>query len=157
MIELLYFASQIQCYANSDFLDIQMDVYQGQELVQTMLVSDKILLEVDSIEDLTFEYKAINNPACGLSLPSEVVLAPQDTVPNIPGVYGQNSIQEMLNGLNEYEELFLVELGTEDQTSAAYDLQDVVVIVNNNPTVAEADVPTITEEDVPTIAELFPD
>jgi len=137
MIELLYLASQIQCGVNGDFLDIQMDVYHNQELVQTMLVNDKVLLEVESIEDLTFEYTAINNPACSLSLPSERVLAPQDTVPNIPGVYEQNSIQEMLDGLNEYEELFLVELGTEDNNSPAYDLQDVVVVVNNNPTVSQ--------------------
>ena len=149
MIELLYLASQIQCSANSDLLDIHVDVYHGSELVQTLSVSDKILLEnVNSIQDLTFEYRAVNNPACSLSLPSELVLAPQDTVPNIPGVYEQNSIQEMLNGLNEYEELFLVELGTEDETDVAYDLQDVVVIVNNNPTIA--DNPT-------TVTELFAD
>ena len=114
-----------------------MDVYHNQKLVKTMSVSDKVLLkEVDSIKDLTFEYKAINNPSCGLSLPSELVLAPEDSVPNIPGVYQQQSIQEMLDGLNEYEELFLVELGTENKTSAAYDLQDVVVIVDNEPTLA---------------------
>ena len=137
MIELLYFASQIQCGVNGDLLDIQMDVYHNQKLVKTMSVSDKVLLkEVDSIKDLTFEYKAINNPSCGLSLPSELVLAPEDSVPNIPGVYQQQSIQEMLDGLNEYEELFLVELGTENKTSAAYDLQDVVVIVDNEPTLA---------------------
>lgn len=136
MIELLYFASQIQCGAGGDFLNVQMDVYQGQEQVKTMLVEDKVLLPVDSINDLTFKYSTIgNNTECSLSLPSELVLAPQDSVPNIPGVYEQESIQELLDGLNEYEELFLVELGTTDENSAAYDLQDIVAIVNNNPSI----------------------
>lgn len=136
MIELLYFASQIQCGAGGDFLNVQMDVYQGQEQVKTMLVEDKVLLPVDSINDLTFKYSTIaNNTECSLSLPSELVLAPQDSVPNIPGVYEQESIKELLDGLNEYEELFLVELGTTDENSSAFDLQDVVAIVNNNPSV----------------------
>lgn len=138
MLELLYAASQIQCNANIESkLDIQVNVYHNQELVETMLVNEKVLLEVDSIKDLTFEYKAINNPGCSLSIPSELVLAPNDAVPAMPGVYDQDSIKSMLDVLNEYEELFLVELGTEDDTSAAYDLQDAVFIVNNNPTVAE--------------------
>lgn len=59
------------------------------------------------------------------------------SVPNIPGVYDQQSIQTMLNGLNDYEELFLVELGTTNKTSAAFDLQDVVFIVNNNPSASK--------------------
>ncbi len=137
MIELLYFASQIQCGASGDFLNIQVEVYQNQELVETISVNEEVLLNVDSINDLTFKYSAINNnTGCSLSLPSQRVLAPNDSVPNIPGVYEQESIQSMLDGLNEYEELFLVELGTADQTSPAYDLQDVVIIVDNNPLAA---------------------
>jgi hypothetical protein len=137
MIELLYFASQIQCGAGGAFLNIQIDVYHHQELIKTMSVNEKALLPVDSIKDLTFKYTAINNNTrCNLSLPTEMVLAPNDIVPNIPGVYDQTSIQNMLNGLKEYEELFLVELGTTNTKSAAFDLQDVVGIVNNNPAVA---------------------
>ena len=137
MIELLYFASQIQCGANGDMLNIQVDVYHNQELVQTMVKNDRVLLEVDSVEDLTFEYTVINEEdTCGLSIPNQLVLAPDDAVPTMPGVYDQQSIQSMLNVLNEYEELFLVELGTRDKTSTAYDLQDVVFVVNNNPTMA---------------------
>ena len=137
MIELLYFASQIQCGANAEMLNIQVDVYHNQELVSTLLKDEKVLLEVDSIENLDFQYTVINEDAgCGLSLPGELVLAPDDAVPTMAGVYDQESIQSMLDVLNEYEELFLVELGTEDKTSAAYDLQDVVFVVNNNPTVA---------------------
>ena len=135
MIELLYFASQIQCGANSDLLDIKIDVYQNQELVKTMSLNETVLLDVDSIEDLTFEYTAIN-AECGLSIPSELVLAPNDTVPSIPGLYEQTSIPDMLEDLGKYEELFLVELGTTDEASLAFDLQDIVIKVDNDPTVA---------------------
>ncbi len=138
MIELLYLASQIQCGAGGNFLNIKVDVYQGQEKIETMLVDDRILLDVDSVNDLTFEYSVVDNTSnCRLATPSERVLAPTDPVPDIPGVYEQQSIQTMLDGLNDYEELFLVELGTTNQNSAAFDLQDVVLIVNNNPSAAD--------------------
>jgi hypothetical protein len=137
MIELLYFASQIQCGAGGDFLNIKVDIYQNQALVKTMMVEERVLLPVNSVNDLTFRYSVVNNTTrCSLATPSEQLLAPTDQVPNIPGVYDQQSIQTMLNGLNDYEELFLVELGTTNKTSTAFDLQDVVFIVNNNPSVS---------------------
>ncbi len=68
-----------------------------------------------------------------------MVLAPQDPVPDMPGAYEQDSIRQMLDNLNEYEELFLVELGTTDSGSFAYDLQDVVLVINHNPTIPYAD------------------
>jgi hypothetical protein len=34
MIELLYLASQIQCGAAGDFLNVKVDVYHNQELVK---------------------------------------------------------------------------------------------------------------------------
>lgn len=137
MIELLYFASQIQCGVGGDFLNIKVDVYQNQELVKTMTVEDRILLPVDSIDDLTFEYSIINNTTeCkSLANPTELVLAPDDDLPNLPGFDNQNSISSILDGLNEYQELFLVELGTTDTKSSAYDLQDFMAIVDNNPNV----------------------
>lgn len=148
MIELLYFASQIQCGAAGDFLNIKVDVYQNQKLVQTMMVNDRAMLPVDSVKDLTFKYTAVNNTSrCGLASPSELVLGKKDQVPNIPGVYDQQSIQTMLNGLNDYEELFLVELGTTNKASAAFDIQDVVLKVNNNPTVTVNPLTTIIYPD----------
>ncbi|MCC0175673.1 hypothetical protein I4641_01595 [Waterburya agarophytonicola K14] len=137
MIEFLYFASQIQCGAGGDFLNIQIDIYQNQEIIETVSVNEKVLLPVDSINEVTFKYSVINNTtSCSLYAPSQLVLAPNDTVPDVAGVYEQQSIQDMLDGLNDYEELFLVELGTNDESSAAFDLQDVVGIVNNNPNLA---------------------
>jgi len=134
MIELLYFASQIQCGAGGQLLNIKVDVYQNQNLVKTMLVNERTLLPVNSVNDLTFKYSIVNNNTrCSLATPNQQVLGSTDPVPNIPGVYDQQSIQTMLNGLNDYEELLLVELGTTNKTSAAFDLQDVVLKVNNNP------------------------
>jgi hypothetical protein len=99
-----------------------------------MLVNERTLLPVNSVNDLTFKYSIVNNTTqCSLSLPSQEVLGSKDSVPNISGAYEQQSIQTMLNGLNDYEELVLVELGTTNKTSSAFDLQDVVLKVNNNP------------------------
>ena len=142
MIELLFFASEFQCGANAELLNIQVGVYHNQELVQTMSKGDTALLEVDSVKDLTFTYTPVGNATCSFADPSEKVLAPNDALPPMAGVYEQQSIQAMQGDLKEYEELLLVELGTTNNTSAAYDLQDVVIKVNNNP---------------PTLAQLFAD
>jgi hypothetical protein len=136
MIELIYLASQIQCGANNPLIDVKVDVYHNQELVQTISLEDRALLPVNSVEDLTFQYRFME-ANCTPTTPTEMVLGSQDPVPNVPGVYEQQSIQQMLSGLNDYEELFLVELGTTNQSSSAFDLQDVVLLVNNNPTVAD--------------------
>jgi len=137
MIEFLYLASQIQCGASGDFLNVKVDIYQNQELIETVSVNEKVLLPVDPMNEVEFKYSAVNNPTAScLVNPSQLVLSADDQVPDVAGAYEQESIQKMLDGLNTYEELFLVELGTTDQFSAAFDRQDVVGIVNNNPTVA---------------------
>ncbi|NJL52261.1 MAG: hypothetical protein HC930_08625 [Hydrococcus sp. SU_1_0] len=137
MIELLYFASQIQCGAGGSFLNIQVDVYHQQQLVQTMQVNEKALISVDSVNDLNFKYKIINNNTqCNLQTPSEMALTPGSQIPSMAGVYEQDSVQTLLSGLENYEELFLVELGTTNPNSPAFDLQDVVFKVDNDPVVA---------------------
>jgi hypothetical protein len=137
MIELLYFASQIQCGAGGSFLNIQVDVYHQQQLVKTMNVNEKALIPVNSVEDLKFQYKIINNTTkCRLQTPTEMVLAPNSTVPSMAGFAKQDSVQTLLNGLNNYEELFLVELGTTNRSSTAFDMQDVVFKVDNDPTIS---------------------
>ncbi len=134
MIELLYLASQIQCGSNGSPINVSVDIYHNSQLVKTISVEERVLLPVDSVRDLTFKYSFINS-SCRPSTPTEIVLAPNDLVPDLPGAYEQQSIQEILDGLNDYEELFLVELGTTNTESSAYDLQDVMMIVNNNPVV----------------------
>ncbi|GAB4224671.1 MAG: hypothetical protein Kow0049_00610 [Stanieria sp.] len=132
MIEILYLASQIQCDANSPLINVQVDVYHHQALVKTMSLEDRLLLPVNSVNDLTFQYRFLDS-SCTPVTPTQVLLAPQDPVPAVPAAYDQQSIQQLLNGLESYEELFLVELGTTNTSSTAYNLQDVVFIVNKNP------------------------
>ena len=135
MIELLYLASQIQCGANEGLLNIQVDVYHEQQLIKTMSVNDKLLIDVPSVNDLEFEYKAVgDNAKCALETPTEMALDSKTTLPDIDGVYEQDSVQTLLSNSGKYEELFLVELGTTNEKSAAFDMQDVVFRVDNDPT-----------------------
>lgn len=137
MIELLYFASQFQCGAGGSLLNIKVDVYHQNQLVQTMNVNDKALIPVNSVNDLNFRYRIINNTTtCSLSTPTEMVLTPSSPLPNLAAAYEQASIQTLLSGLANYEELFLVEVGTTDRTRSTFDMQDVVFKVDNNPTVS---------------------
>jgi hypothetical protein len=157
MIELLYFASQIQCGAGGSLLNIQVDVYQQQQLVKTMNVNEKALIPVNSVDELNFKYKIINNNTrCSLQTPSEMPLKPGDLLPTMAGVYEQDSVQTLLNGLNNYEELFLVELGTTNRSSAAFDLQDVVFKVDNDPTISTPPTPP-TPPTLPTPPTFYPD
>lgn len=45
----------------------------------------------------------------------------------------QTSVSNLFQNLDSYEELLLVELATDNTSSSLYDLQDVVLIVDNNP------------------------
>ncbi|MEL6929009.1 MAG: hypothetical protein AAFO95_10270 [Cyanobacteria bacterium J06600_6] len=138
MIELLYLASQIQCGANGDFLNIQVDVYQGAELIETMMVDDRALISVDSVDELDFQYSVVGDATncISLAIPSELSLDTDSSLPEMNGFANQSSVQTLLNGLNDYEELFLAELGTDDSSSAAFDMQDVVLRIDNNPTIS---------------------
>ena len=156
MIEFLYLASQIQCGAGGDFFNVQVDIYQNQELIETVSVNEKVLLPVDSINDVEFKYSVVNNTtACSLANPSQLVLSKNDQVPNVAGFSQQASIREILDGLNTYEELFLAEFGTTNKFSPAFDLQDFVGIVNYNPTVVNN--PPIVSENPTITSVVFPD
>lgn len=153
MIEFLYLASQIQCGVGGELLDIQIEVYQDQ-LIETMMVEDRILLPVESVKDLTFKYSIINNTTqCSLATPTELTLAPDDDLPNLAGFDQQSSVVTILGGLNDYQELFLVELGTTDTDGIAYDMQDVMVRVDYNPIITPP--PAIVVP--PTTSNYYPD
>ncbi|MGK7898511.1 MAG: hypothetical protein AB4372_34070 [Xenococcus sp. (in: cyanobacteria)] len=132
-ILLTYFASQFQCGADSSLVNIEVDVYRNNQFVKTLSVNDTIYLPINSFTELAFEYNFIDAECSPIENPVKEVLAPTDPVPDVPGVYEQDSLQELLDGLNEYEELFVVELGTNEKTNSSYDLQDVVLVINNNP------------------------
>ena len=149
-LEITYFASQIQCGSGSSLIDVQVNVYHNQQFVQTLSLNDTVYLPINSFEELTFQYNFVDS-GCSPTTPTEMVLAPEDTVPNLPGAYDQDSIRAMLNGLNEYEELFLAELGTTNPDSSAYDLQDVVLVINNNPTIRDTDGDLLPDDKDPDI------
>lgn len=138
-LELYYRDSAFQCGSDTTQADIKVDVYDhNNNLLTTMSKGDRYTsVDFDSVNDLSFVY-TVYNLSCignGSSVAAEdtMLLGANDTVPSIDGFSGQASIQEMLVGLNSYEELFLTELGTSDTSSSAYDLQDVVLVVDNNP------------------------
>lgn len=144
-LELHYRDSAFQCGANTTQADIKIEVRdRNNTLLTTMSKGEKYLTtDIDSVGDLSFVYK-VYNLSCITSGSSRAVqdwmlLGNDDTVPDIDGFSDQASIQQMLVGLDSYEELFLVELGTDDTTSSAYDLQDVILVVDNNPTRLFAD------------------
>ena len=134
MIELLFFNAQFQCGAGAQAEAVKVEVYHEQQLVETMVKGDSALLPVKSVDDLTFEYSLVNeNASCGFTTPSAVTLSRGEELPGNNGFDGQASVSNLLANSNKYEELFLVELGETNQNSSAFDLQDVVFKVDNDP------------------------
>ena len=114
-----------------------MFIYHDGTLVKGGLsVGDSIL--VPSFEGLAMTYEATNideTPCSSLASPTELRLTQDDPIPDLPGAYDRASITTLVADLAEYEDLYLVELGTTNTNSWAYDLQDAIFIVNNNPQV----------------------
>ena len=135
-LELSYRDSALQCGKNGPKITVEVDVYDKRNnLITTMSKGDKYMSNaVDSVSDLRFKYNLKNTDCAGLYLAKDSkILGSGDSLPDIAGFSGQSSVKQILAGLNAYEELFLVELGTKDKKSSAYDLQDVIFVVNNNP------------------------
>lgn len=138
-LELHYRDSAFQCGSDITQADIKVDVYDlDNNLLTTMSKGDRYISTVfDSVNDLSFVYKVYNLSCIGngssIAAEDTLLLGTSDTIPSIEGFSGQASIEEMLVGLNSYEELYLTELGTSDTNDSAYDLQDVVLVVDHNP------------------------
>jgi hypothetical protein len=138
-VELRYLDSAFQCGSDPTQADIKVQVFNKSNTLLTTLSKGQTYKNttIDSIADLRFKYK-IFNLSCFSSTPVHTakgvkLLGPADPVPTVGGYQDQASITQMLGDLNSYEELYLAELGTDDRTSTAYDLQDVVLVVDNNP------------------------
>lgn len=130
-IELTFKATEYQCGSNAPKMTIVADVYHNETLIADNLAVGQSIL-VPSLEGLTMTYQGVN-AGCGFATPTELHLTHSDPLPTLPGAYDQASIAALMEGLNDYEDLYLVELGTTNTQSFAYDLQDAVFIVNNNP------------------------
>ena len=138
-LELHYRDSAFQCGSDATQADIKVDVYDlDNNLLTTMSKGERYTSTVfDSINDLNLVYKVYNlsciDNGSSVAALDTMLLGANDPVPSIEGFSGQASIEEMLVGLDSYEELHLAELGTSDPNDSAYDLQDVVLVVDNNP------------------------
>ena len=115
-----------------ELMNVEVDVYNNGEFVQTLSVDDTVYLPINSFTDLDFQYNVSDSACSIIATPDERILAPDDPVPAMPGAYEQASLQGMLDNLHDYEELFVVELGTTEPTDPVYDLQDVVMVINNH-------------------------
>jgi Bacterial Ig domain len=134
-VEVRYFNSAFQCYGGAPLASINVKVWNKNKTTLLATLSKGQSYKsttIDSIADLRFTFQNLTctsySTAKGVKL-----LGPDDSVPTVGGWEDQESIGEMLDDLNSYEELYLVELGSSDRTSPYYDLQDVVLVVDNNP------------------------
>ena len=176
-LQLRYLDSAFQCSSDGDQANISVYVYDtNNNLLTTMSKGDTYTsADIDSVQNLKFRYQ-FNNVTCPswkyYFQPSittyssnddnqtqyywnnkynvasnSVLLGSQDSVPNVGGAYNQAPITRMLVGLDSYEKLLLVELGTSGIGSVYHDLQDVVLVVDNNPdSLANADNDLTCEE-----------
>ena len=137
-LELHYKDSAFSCSGTD--ADIKVGVFNKDlELITTMSEGDKYTIsDIDSVEDLEFRYHFSNfteqhckSPQYWYTSAEEQTLTPGDSIPTL-GAYGsQTPISNMLSGLDNYKELHLVELWS--TSGSPYDLQDVVLVVDNNP------------------------
>jgi hypothetical protein len=135
MIELMYIISDFQCGSDAPMAIISADIYRNGVLVkENFNKGDKVLLP--DMNGVTFTY-SLQHGGCEVSSPPTVTLGKNDSIPSMSGAYNQTSLQNHLNGLQSYEELYLVELGTHDTSSSAYDLQDVVFKINSDPNLTD--------------------
>ena len=145
-IELRYLDSAVQCGSDTRQANIKVDVYDRRDYTKLATLSKEdtkdtyTTSDIDSINDLDFVYKIYDFTHCGgftqgmkRNATGSMVLGSSDTIPDIAGFEDQTSVSQMLEGLDSYEKLLLVELGSGNTSSSDYDLQDVVLVVDNNP------------------------
>jgi len=131
MVELTYQSSQYQCDANSSQSTILVDVYHNGDLVKDGLAAGESVM-VPDFDGVEFDYIAATG-SCEFFTPSSLLLGKNDVIPNLAGAYEQEAIASLVANLEDYKKLYLVELGTTDTSSFAYDLQDIVIVVDNDP------------------------
>lgn len=114
-------------------------IVHGTLIKEGLSVGDSIF--VPSVEGLSMTYEATNG-GC-LTTPKQWHLTNNLISYYLPwllsksGAYGQDSVASIVDGLADYEDLYLVELGSTNSKSSYFDLQDAIFIVNNNPTFAD--------------------
>ena len=166
-IELRYAESAFQCGADNRQADIRVEVYDKSDnsLLTTLSKGDTYTSDdYDSLSDFDLIYKIYDFSHCSgfsdgtvRSVGGSMLLSKNDSVPEVAGFSGQSSVGQIHSSLDSYEELLLVELGSSNENSASYDLQDVVLVVDDNPaslvaqTDSDTDVETVTSSDTITL------
>ncbi len=130
MIEILFAASLFQCGVGAPQAEFAL-VYQGEQI----FVNDRIYTEETLEEFLSnVAIQRISNADCSIPTPFYNTLGYGAPIPNLPGFDSQTSLATWHNSLeDQYESLVLVELGTSDISSPAFDLQDIILLVDTNP------------------------
>lgn len=133
IIEILFLASQFQCGANADLASFKVFTNNGKEI----RLGEKTKVMVESIEDLQFGYEVIADGDCALRGVPGISVSYGEELPTNQGVYQQPSLQTLIeqNVTDEYKSLVLFEVGTTNTESSAFDLQDLVLVVDTNPTI----------------------
>ena len=132
LVEIIFIASAFQCGGSAP--QAQFEVYANNDVA--LEVGEKTYVHVESIEDLQFGYSVISDGDCALHNIPGIIVNYGDVLPDNIGAFDQPSLIQIIdeNVTNEYLSVVLWELGTTNTESSAYDLQDIVIQINTNPT-----------------------
>ena len=133
LVEILFIASAFQCGADAVQAEFQLHVTGGE----TLLVGDKTYVHVESLEDLQFGYSVLSDGDCAIENVPGIAVEYDTVLPTNVGAFEQPSLLDIIaeHVTEPYLSLVLWEVGTTDAGSSAYDLQDLVVKLNTNPTI----------------------
>lgn len=132
LIEIAFIASQFQCGSDAPLATFQA-TYEGT----TIELNQTILIDAPSAQHFydNVSIVPVSDASCAMSQPVSDI-ATSTTIPQIDGAYNQASLDDLAAQLtNPYLYLFLYEFGTTNESASTFDLQDVVLRVNTNPTI----------------------
>ena len=137
LIEILFLTSQFQCGSEA-----AQATFKARINDKPIYVGETVRLNVENLQDLYFEYEQLetfeDEPICALPFNTEgvvpILIQYGEQLPTNDGIYNQPSLQTLIQEqvTNEYLNLVLYEVGTTDTNSSAYDLQDLVFVINTN-------------------------
>lgn len=125
MIELTFLFAQYQCGASAELAEFRLDIEVGGSIVSQLTVGQSAMIEA-TMEEMTVNVVPIANADC---INANVVewLEYGEDVPDVPGAYEQTALYDLYADhiTDEYYKMAVFELGTDDDESPAYDLNDI--------------------------------
>ena len=133
LVEVLFLASAFQCGSGAPQATFQLHTTGGH----TLNVGEKAYVSVETLDDLQFGYTVVSDGDCALEGIPGIHIEYGAALPSNDGIYDQPSLLDIISThvTEPYLSLVLFEVGTTDDGSSAYDLQDIVVKINTNPTI----------------------